>query len=69
MRRSCHLRHVIEVKIEGTRRRGRRRKQTLDGLKEKRGYRKLREEALWGTRFGKGYGTVTNKTRERINVL
>jgi len=42
-----------------TRRRGGRCKQPLDDLKEKRGYWKLKEEALdhtlFGTRFGRGY--------------
>jgi hypothetical protein len=55
--RNCHLKHVIEGKIEGrsdgTRRR--RRKQLLDDLKEKRDCWKLKEEALdrtlWRTRF------------------
>jgi hypothetical protein len=59
LRRNCLLRHVIEGKLEGriemTGRRGRRRKQLLDDLKEKRGYWKLKEEALdsslWRTRF------------------
>jgi hypothetical protein len=41
---------VIEGKLEGriemTGRRGRRRKQLLDDFKEKRGYWKLKEEAL-----------------------
>jgi hypothetical protein len=62
LRRNCLLKHVIEGKIEGriemTGRRGRRRKQLLDDLKEKRRYWKLKEEALdctvWGTRFGRG---------------
>jgi hypothetical protein len=57
---NCLLKYVIEGKIEGRlevrRRRGRRRKQLLDDLKEKRGYWKLKEEALdrtvWRTRFG-----------------
>jgi len=44
------------------RRRGRRRTQLLDGLKETRRYRKLKEEALdhtlWRTRFWRGYGPV-----------
>jgi hypothetical protein len=70
LRRNCLLKHVIEGKIEGriemTRRRGRRRKQLLDGLKEKRRYWKLKEEALdhtlWRTRFGRGYGTVVRQT-------
>jgi hypothetical protein len=55
---------VIEGKLEGridmTGRRGRRRKQLLDDLKEKRRYWKLKEEALdrtvWRTRFVRGYG-------------
>jgi hypothetical protein len=41
-----------------TERPGRRRKQLLDGLKEKREYRKSKEEALdlilWRTRSGRG---------------
>jgi hypothetical protein len=57
---------VIEGKLEGTMetigRRGRRRKQLLDELKEKRRYGKLKEEALgramWRTRFGRGFGPV-----------
>jgi hypothetical protein len=63
MRRNCLLKHVIEGKLEGriemTERRGTRRKQLLDDLKEKRKYWKLKEEALdrtlWRTRFGRGY--------------
>jgi hypothetical protein len=55
---------VIEGKLEGriemTGRRGRRRKQLLDDLKETRGYWALKEEALdrtlWRTRFGRHYG-------------
>jgi hypothetical protein len=50
LRRNCLLKHMIEGKLEGridmTGRRGRRRKQLLDDLKEKRGYWKLKEEAL-----------------------
>jgi hypothetical protein len=50
LRRNCLLKHVIEGKLEGriemTRRRGRRRKQLLDDLQEKRRYWKLKEEAL-----------------------
>jgi hypothetical protein len=46
LHRNCLLKHVTEAKIEGrievTGRRGRRRKKLLDGLKEKRGYRKLK---------------------------
>jgi hypothetical protein len=63
---------VIEGKLEGriemTGRRGRRRKQLLDDLKEKRRYWKLKEEALdrtlWRTGFGKGYGPVVRQTTE-----
>jgi hypothetical protein len=72
LRRNCLLKHVIERSIEGriqlTGRRGRRRKQLLDDLKEKRGYWKLKKEVLdrtlWRTRFGKGYGPVVRQTME-----
>jgi len=61
LRRNCLLKHVIREKIKGqievTGRRGGRRKQLLDDLKEARGYLKLEEEALdrtlWGTRLWK----------------
>jgi hypothetical protein len=63
---------VIEGKLEGgieiTERRGRRRKQLLDDLKEKKRYWKLKEESLdrilWRTRFGRGYGPVVRQTSE-----
>jgi hypothetical protein len=38
LRRNCLLKHIIEEEIKGTRRHGRKRKQTPDDLKEKRGY-------------------------------
>jgi hypothetical protein len=45
-----------------TRRRGRRRKQLLDDLGDRRGYSHLKEEALdrvkWRNRFGRGCGPV-----------
>jgi hypothetical protein len=67
---------VIEGKLDGriemTGRRGRRRKQLLDDLKEKRRYWKLKEEALpctpWRTRFGRGYVPVVRQTAERMNI-
>jgi hypothetical protein len=60
MHRNCLVKHIIEGNIEGginvTGRQGIRRKQLLDDLKETRGYRKLKEEALdctvCRTRFG-----------------
>jgi hypothetical protein len=72
LRRNCLLKHVIEGKLEGridmTVRRGRRRKQLLDDLKEKRRYWKLKEEALdrpqWRTRFGRGYRPIVRQTTE-----
>jgi hypothetical protein len=62
LRRNCLLKHVsegkLERRIEMTGRRGRRRKQLLDDLKEKGRYCKLKEEALdrtlWRTCFGSG---------------
>jgi hypothetical protein len=75
LRRNCLLKHVIEGKLEGriemTGRRGRRRKQLLDDLKEKKRYCKLKEEALdrtlWRTRCGRGYGPVVRQTAEWMN--
>jgi hypothetical protein len=64
------LKHVIEGKIEGrievTGRRGRRCRELLDHFKERRGYCKLKEEALdrtlWRTRFGRGCGPNVRQT-------
>jgi hypothetical protein len=72
MRRNCLLKHVIEGKLEGRikimGRRGRRCKQLLDDLKEKRRYWILKEEApdriLWRTRFGRDYGPVIRQNTE-----
>jgi hypothetical protein len=72
LRRNCLLEQVITGKIEGRvemkRRRGRRRNQILDDLKETKGYWKLKEgslkRTLWGTRFGRGYGPVVRQTAE-----
>jgi hypothetical protein len=57
---------VIEGKIKGriemTRRRGRRRKELLDDLGDRRRYSHLKEEAVdrikWRNRFGRGCGPV-----------
>ena len=70
--RNCLLQHVTEGKIEGrievAGRRGRRSKQLFDDLEEKRGFWKMKEEALdrtlWRTGFGIGYGPVVRKTAE-----
>jgi hypothetical protein len=72
LHRNCLLKHVIEGKLEGrgkmTGRRGRRRKQLLDDVKEKMINWKLKEEALDRTlrrsRFGRGYGPVVRQTTE-----
>jgi hypothetical protein len=49
-----------------TGRRGRKRRKMLDGLKERRGYSHLKEEALdrtmWRARFGRGIGPVVRQT-------
>jgi hypothetical protein len=56
LHRNCLLKHIFEGKIRGIRRRGRRRKQLLDDLKEVRRDWKLKEEAqdrtLWRTHKG-----------------
>ena len=49
-----------------TEKRGRRLKQLLDGHKGRKGYRKLKDEAVdrtvWRTGFGGGYGPVVRQT-------
>jgi hypothetical protein len=75
LRRNCLLKHVIEGKLVGRRevtgRRGRRGKQLVDDLKEKRRYWNLKEEALdhslWRTGFRSGYGPIVRQTRKRTN--
>jgi hypothetical protein len=70
LRRNCLLKHVIEGKIKGemevTRRRGRRRKQLLDDLKDSRECSYLKEETLnrttWRNSFGRGIGPVIRQT-------
>jgi hypothetical protein len=66
LRTNCLLKEVIEGNIKGrievTKRRGRRRKQLLDDLWDRRGYSHLKEEAVdrikWRNRFGRGCGPV-----------
>ena len=54
--------------MEVTGRRGRRQKQLLDDLKERRGYSHLKEEALdrtmWRGGFGRGFGPVVRQNAE-----
>jgi len=72
LRRNCLLQRVIEGKIKGgievRGRRGRRRRKLLNGLKERRGYSHLKEEALdrtiWKARFGRGCGPVVRVLNE-----
>ena len=49
-------------------RQGRRRRKLLDDLKERRGYCKLKEEALvrtmWRACFGRGFGPIVRQTTE-----
>jgi hypothetical protein len=76
LRRKCILKRVIEGKLEGTIevivRRGRRHKQLLDDLTEKKGYCKLKEEALdrtlWRTSLGWSYGLVVRQATEKIYI-
>jgi hypothetical protein len=67
LRRKYLLKHIIEGKVIGIRRGGRRRKQLLDDLREARRYWKLKEEAqdrtLWSTQFGRNYGPELRQLR------
>jgi hypothetical protein len=60
--RNCLLEQVTEGNVEGRtevrERLGRRRMQILDNVKEKRGYWKLKEEALDRTVWRIGFGRV-----------
>jgi len=72
LRRNYLLKHVMEEKIAGrieeTERRGRRRKQPPDNLKERRGYGKLKQEAparnLWIPACGNIHGPVVRETKK-----
>ena len=58
----------VKGAMEVTGRRGRRQKQLLDDLKERRGYSHLKEEALdrtmWRGGFGRGFGPVVRQNAE-----
>jgi len=56
LHRNCLLKHIIEGKIEGTGRRGRRRKEILDDFREKKRYWNLKEEARNFTERSNGFG-------------
>jgi hypothetical protein len=68
--RNCILQQVIEDKIkegiEVTGSRGRRHRELLDDLKERRRHSHLKEEALdramWKACFGRGFGPVVRQT-------
>jgi len=70
--RNCLLKQIIEGNLKGeievTRRRGRRSKELVDNLKDRRGYSHLKEEALhrtmWRNRFGRGVGPVFRQNTE-----
>ena len=72
LRRNCLLQRALEGKIQGgievTGRQGRRRRNLLYNLKERRGYSHLKEEALDRTmcraHFGRGFGPVVRQTAE-----
>ena len=66
--RNCLLKHVNEGKIEGTERRGRRRKQLMDNLKKTRESWNFKEEpldrTLWRTCFARHHVPVVRQTTE-----
>ena len=62
LHRNCLLKYVIEGRIEGKGRRGRRRKRLLDDLKETGEYWKLKHEAIDRAHFGRGCGPVVRPT-------
>jgi hypothetical protein len=70
LRGNCLLQQFIEGKIKGgievKERRGRRRRELLDDLKERTGYSHFKEKALDRTmrraHFGRGFGPVVTQT-------
>ena len=74
---NCLLKRAFEGKIEGRievkRRREKRSKQLLNGLKEKTGYWQLKQEvldcSLCTASFGRGYGPVVRQTTTSTNVM
>jgi hypothetical protein len=66
LRRNYLLKGVTEGWVVGMGRRGRRRKQLLDDVKETKIYWKLKKEALcrtlWRTRLGRGCEPVARET-------
>jgi len=54
--------------MEEKRRQGRRRRKLLDDLKDRRGYSRLKDEALdhtvWRNHFGGGFGPVVRQNAE-----
>jgi hypothetical protein len=66
LHRNFLVKHVIEAKIEVTRRRERIRKQLLDEFKEKRGYCELKEEALNGSQRSARMEQGVDLSQERL---
>jgi hypothetical protein len=74
LHRNCLLKHVVEGMIEGRMemmgRGGRRHRQLLGDLKERRGYWKLKQEALdrtlWRTCLGGGYGPAVRQATKSM---
>jgi len=72
LRRNCRLKQLIEGMIKGeievTRRRERRRRKLLNGLKDRKGYSHLKEDALdrtmWSNRFRGGFVPVVRQNTE-----
>ena len=70
LRRNCRIKHAIEGKIAGSievmGRRERRGKQLLDGLKERRGCWKLKEQVLARARWKLALAKATDLSQERL---
>jgi hypothetical protein len=64
--RNCFLSHIIEGKIIGTRRRGKRCKQLLDDLKKARRYWKSKEEAQDCTLWKLSLEEATDLSQDRL---
>jgi hypothetical protein len=52
-----------------TGRQGRRRRNLLDDLKERRGYSHLKDRTMWRARFGRGFGPVVRQIAKLMNHI
>ena len=74
LRRSVHVKQLIEGQVEVVEGRGRRGKQLLHDLKKTKRYCKLKKKyapdcVVWRNGFGRDYGPITRQVTELLLLL